>query len=72
MAPTTLVVTYAYINPLVAVILGSILAQEILTPKVLIAIPLILSAVILIHAKQVKTKPVKQARVPLREPAGED
>ena len=32
-APTTLVVTYAYINPLVAVILGTLLAQEVLIPS---------------------------------------
>lgn len=47
-APTSMVVTYAYVNPLVAVILGSLLAQEVLTPRVLIATPAILSAVVLI------------------------
>lgn len=71
-APTTLVVTYAYINPLVAVILGSIIAKEILTTKILIAIPLILSAVVLIQAKQMKFGPARQERVALHEPAGED
>ncbi|MFZ0532594.1 MAG: EamA family transporter, partial [Anaerolineales bacterium] len=38
-APMTLVVTYAYVNPLVAVILGSLLAKEVLTLKVLFATP---------------------------------
>ncbi len=48
-APTALVVTYAYVNPLIAVVLGSLLAQEVLSTKVVMATPLILSAVILIQ-----------------------
>lgn len=48
-APTSTVATYAFVNPIVAIVLGSALAQEVLTPRVLIAIPLILSAVALIH-----------------------
>jgi len=71
-APTTLVVTYAYVNPLVAVILGSLLAHEVLTPKVLIATPLILSSVALIHLKRTKARPPVPPRVPIRAPAGED
>jgi len=71
-APTTLVVTYAYVNPLVAVILGSLLAQEVLTARVLIATPLILAAVVLIHARQTEQKPVEQVRAIIHEPAGED
>lgn len=71
-APMTLVVTYAYVNPLVAVILGSLLAKEVLTLKVLFATPLILSAVVLIHAKQSEKRPQEKARVVMQEPAGED
>jgi drug/metabolite transporter (DMT)-like permease len=71
-APMTLVVTYAYINPLVAVILGSLLAKEVLTLKVLFATPVILSAVVLIHAKQSEKRPQEKARVVMQEPAGED
>jgi len=71
-APTTLVVTYAYVNPLVAVILGSLLAQEVLTARVLIATPLILAAVVLIHARQTEQKPVEQVLAIIHEPAGED
>ncbi len=48
-APTSTVATYAFVNPIVAVVLGSVLAQEVLTPRVLIAIPLILTAVAWIH-----------------------
>jgi drug/metabolite transporter (DMT)-like permease len=55
-APTSLVVTYAYVNPLVAVMLGSLLADEALTPSVLVATPLILSAVALINMVRTKVK----------------
>lgn len=71
-APTTLVVTYAYVNPLVAVVLGSLLAQEVLTTRVLIAMPLILAAVVLIHTRQTEQKPVGHVQTAIHEPAGED
>ncbi len=50
-APTALVVTYAYVNPLIAVVLGSLIAQEVFSIKVVMATPLILCAVILIQMK---------------------
>ncbi len=59
-APTSLVVTYAYVNPLVAVVVGSLIAGEVLTMRVLIATPLILSAVLLIHAKHWKLIPLRR------------
>ena len=71
-APTTMVVTYAYVNPLVAVILGSLLAHEVLTPRALVATPLILSSVALIHLKRTKARPPVPPRIPIRAPAGED
>ena len=51
-APTALVSTYAYVNPLVAILLGNLLAQEPLTPRVLIATAVILSAVAVITLNQ--------------------
>lgn len=54
-APTPLVSTYAYVNPLIAVLLGSALAQEVLTPRVLLATPVILSAVALINFVRIRT-----------------
>ncbi|OGO26322.1 MAG: hypothetical protein A2136_01870, partial [Chloroflexi bacterium RBG_16_54_11] len=59
-APTSLVVTYAYVNPLVAVLVGNLIAGEVLTPRVLIATPLILSAVLLIHARHWKLLPSRR------------
>ena len=47
-APLSLVSTYAYVNPVVAVVLGAIFVGEALTPRVLIAGSIILAAVALI------------------------
>jgi drug/metabolite transporter (DMT)-like permease len=55
-APTTLVSTYAYVNPIVAILVGNLLAQEPVTPRILIATLIILSSVALITA----TQPVKR------------
>ena len=71
-APTSLVVTYAYVNPVVAVILGSLFAHEVLTPQTVIAIPLILSAVALINFTQKKGSPPAPVRLAIQPAAGED
>lgn len=47
-APTMIVSTYAYVNPVVAVIIGNLLAQEALTPRVVLAALIIISGVVLI------------------------
>ncbi len=66
-APTPLVATYAYVNPLVAVVLGSLLAQELLTPRILVAAVIIISAVVLINTTQFSTQtPVKESLKPAR------
>jgi drug/metabolite transporter (DMT)-like permease len=51
-APTTLVSTYAYVNPMVAIILGNLLAQEQFTGRVLIAAAVIIGAVVIITLTQ--------------------
>lgn len=51
-APTPLVSTYAYVNPLVAVFLGSVFAQEPLTLRILLAAAVILSSVVLINTSR--------------------
>lgn len=63
-APISLVATYAYINPLVAVLLGNWFAQEALTPRILAAAGIIIGSVIFINwARQakVKTEPLQSA-----------
>jgi drug/metabolite transporter (DMT)-like permease len=51
-APTPLVSTYAYVNPLVAVVLGYFLAQEPMTLRILLAAALIIGSVVLVTAPQ--------------------
>lgn len=51
-APTTLVSTYAYVNPVVAIFMGNLLAAEPVTPRVLIAALIILGSVVLVNAKR--------------------
>jgi drug/metabolite transporter (DMT)-like permease len=47
-APLPLIATYAYVNPIVAVILGAIVLQEPITPRTLVAGAVIIFAVALI------------------------
>jgi len=54
-APTPLVATYAYVNPVIAIFLGNLLAKEALTPRLLIAALVIVSAVALINTGRAKT-----------------
>jgi drug/metabolite transporter (DMT)-like permease len=56
-APISLVATYAYVNPLVAVLLGAWFASEPLTPRILAATGIIIGSVVFINwARQVKVK----------------
>jgi len=58
-APTPLVSTYAYVNPIVAVLMGNWLASEPLTPRTLIAAGVIVGSVVLttIANQRVKRQP---------------
>lgn len=51
-APVSLVATYAYVNPLVAILLGSLFAQETLTLHVLLSALIIIGSVVLINASR--------------------
>ncbi len=55
-APTTLVSTYAYVNPLVAIFMGNLLAKEPLTPRVLLSAAIIIGAVALITLSRPASK----------------
>jgi drug/metabolite transporter (DMT)-like permease len=63
-APTTLVSTYAYVNPAVAIVIGNLLAAEAFTPRVLIAAAVILGAVVIITLTQPARKKVAVEPVP--------
>ncbi|MBL8063177.1 MAG: EamA family transporter [Anaerolineales bacterium] len=59
-APISLVATYAYVNPIVAVILGYFFANEVLEPRIWLATVIIIGAVMFINSKS-KPKVVKEA-----------
>ena len=48
-APVSLISTYPYVNPVVAVLLGSLFAQEALTPRIVVAALIIVSSVVLVN-----------------------
>lgn len=54
-APISLVSTYGYVNPLVAIFLGAWLADEVLTGRVFVAAAVIIGAVMLINLSRQKT-----------------
>lgn len=58
-APISLVATYPYVNPLVAIVLGAWLAQETLSPRILVAGGIIIGAIIL-------TNSGKSAKIPVQ------
>ena len=52
-APLSLVSTYAYVNPLMALILGNLLAQEPITPRLLVSAIIIIGSVALITTSNI-------------------
>jgi drug/metabolite transporter (DMT)-like permease len=52
-APTSLVSTYAYVNPLVALTIGALLGNEIFSPRTLAAAAVILASVVLTTSQPV-------------------
>jgi drug/metabolite transporter (DMT)-like permease len=59
-APVSLVATYAYVNPLVAVFLGAWLADEAINARILVAGLVIIGSVILINQTKSTKARVKQ------------
>jgi drug/metabolite transporter (DMT)-like permease len=69
-APPTLVATYAYVNPVVAVALGALLANESITRHTLIGGAVIVVAVVLIVTAKPKREPVAaEPELPARQAA---
>ncbi len=58
-APISLVSTYAYVNPIIALLLGAWIAQEALDGRTVFAAVVILGAVILITTGRGRSKPSK-------------
>ncbi|MGB7873178.1 MAG: EamA family transporter [Anaerolineales bacterium] len=65
-APISLVATYPYVNPLVAVMLGAWLADETINARILIAGGIIIGSVVLIN----QTRPRSKGSKPKPAPAG--
>jgi drug/metabolite transporter (DMT)-like permease len=64
-APVSLVATYAYVNPLVAILLGAWLGGEVLNFRILASGLVIIASVALInYSRQARMKPVKPVGVP--------
>ena len=61
-APITLVSTYAYVNPLIAILLGNLLAQEPLNLRILLSAVIIISSVFLINNSVLLNSPTKQKK----------
>ncbi|MFO0875562.1 MAG: EamA family transporter [Phycisphaerales bacterium] len=61
--------TYAYVNPVVAVVLGAIIADEPLTPRTIVASAIILAAVVLITTARARPAATADASVDGAEPA---
>jgi drug/metabolite transporter (DMT)-like permease len=55
-APISLVATYAYVNPIVAVLLGTWFANETLEPRIGLATAIIIGSVIFINSTRPKVK----------------
>jgi drug/metabolite transporter (DMT)-like permease len=64
-APISRVTTYAYVNPIVAVVLGSIILNEPITPRTVIASIVIIVAVALIVTARTRGVHVRAATEPL-------
>jgi len=62
-APTPLVSTYAYVNPIVAVLLGYFLADEPLTLRIFIAASMVVGSVALISITQQGSLSLKRRRI---------
>ncbi|HEY6571162.1 MAG TPA: EamA family transporter, partial [Candidatus Limnocylindrales bacterium] len=56
-APLSRVATYAYVNPVVAVILGALILGEPLSPRTLVASVVIIAAVVLIVTARSRVQP---------------
>lgn len=63
-APTPLVSTYAYVNPLIAILIGNLLADEPLTPRIIVAALIIVSSVFVINRSRAVRDTIDQASSP--------
>jgi drug/metabolite transporter (DMT)-like permease len=71
-APTPLVSTYAYVNPLIAIFMGNLLADEPLTARILVSALIIVSSVALINTGRSSAPVESESDLLVTQPCGED
>ena len=62
-APISLVSTYAYVNPIVAVFLGSLFAQESISPRILLAAAIIVGSVFVVNLAKKTVSKIEPAEI---------
>jgi drug/metabolite transporter (DMT)-like permease len=67
-APISLVATYAYVNPVVAVVLGALILDEPVTSAVLVGGAVIVAAVAIVITAERRRRPAAPAAAPAPEP----
>ena len=70
-APVSLVATYAYVNPVVAVVLGALILAEPITPSIVIGAAIIVAAVAYIVTREGARQRAARAAVPAHAAASE-
>jgi drug/metabolite transporter (DMT)-like permease len=63
-APVSLVATYAYVNPVVAVLLGSLVLAEPITPSIVVGAAIIVAAVAFIITREGARQRAARAAAP--------
>lgn len=73
-ASPVLVSTYAYVNPVVAVLLGAVLGGEALSGRILVSALVIVASVVMLTAGQLRQKPARKGagRLPTGKACMED
>jgi drug/metabolite transporter (DMT)-like permease len=70
-APVSLVATYAYVNPVVAVLLGALVLAEPITASIVFGAAIIVAAVAFIVTREGARQRAARAATPLRAVASE-
>jgi drug/metabolite transporter (DMT)-like permease len=67
--PVTTVALYAFVNPVIAVVLGALLLSEPFTPRMVVAIAVIFAGMMIVRSVAGATDPAADTRRSSREPA---
>jgi drug/metabolite transporter (DMT)-like permease len=59
--PAARVATYAYVNPVIAVLLGCVLGREPFSPRLAVGTLIVLGGVVLVNLAKIATAPAEVA-----------